>query len=106
MLNPNTDKRSVEVKTLMYTYDYDPKSEVIRMVCDGGRYTKSVISWESWNQGDCAYIFSIWDVETVELADGKITPINDAWTYVMEVNKSGQLLWVADPDYCIEAHLQ
>ena len=76
----------------MYTYDYDPKSEVVRVVCDGGRYTKSVLSWEKRNQGDTAYIFSVKDIETVELADGKITPINDAWTYVMEVNQQGQLL--------------
>ena len=69
------------MKTLMFSYDYDPKIEQIWILCDGQRYTRSVFSWEKLGQGDAAFAFTIWDVETVELSDGKITPIHNPIAY-------------------------
>ena len=77
------------MKTFIFSYDYDPKSEQIRLKCDGQRYTKSVFSWETKNVGDTAYVFWIQDLETVELSDGKITPILNPITYNLEINQNG-----------------
>ena len=104
-LNISEQSRSVEVKTFIYKYDYNPQEERVRIICDGQRYVKSVLSWEPRQSGDTAWVFTLRDMETVELSDGKITPISNPFTYVLEVNSAGQLLRIGDPEYCIESHL-
>lgn len=80
---------SVNLKTFLYTYVYDPKDEIVKINCDGQRYTKSTLNWVRKSHGDCEWMFSLRDIETFELADGKITPIENSLTYDFEINKNG-----------------
>ena len=67
------------------------------------------MSFLTWNRKKgkkgASYQITLSDIETVELYDGKITSINNPFTYAFEVNEKGQFVKISDLNYAIDSHL-